>query len=345
MSVIFQTLKKLKQQQADPQVPGAGKTRRRKPAFTEQLLRTPLAMGIVIGIIFLSGFLLLYGIDRFSSSSQVASVSVHRTVAEKRSVARSVPVEHQKHAEKPQIARETVAEEKMPPVDFLQAQEPSLTEYSTSATYYPPRDLSPTFLPASDKSIETSIEIAPQYSAPVQVAAGAVMPDQSVVSNEKEKNSEKKIDAVDKTATVVTQPLDSEQRERVANMEKFRRAAKKRAAVAKLVKQLENAMDRMDTPEVEKMLSRLSAAKGQDNLYVMNLKAFWYLKQEYFSEAESLLLEILNTDPDHLEAGLNQAVVEVRTGRVEAAIKRIRQLRELYPDNPELTDMIRKLQK
>jgi thioredoxin-like negative regulator of GroEL len=53
----------------------------------------------------------------------------------------------------------------------------------------------------------------------------------------------------------------------------------------------------------------------------------------------------LDADPDHLEAGFNLAVVEAKTRRLEAAAKRIKHLQELYPDNPALADMIRRLRK
>jgi len=147
-----------------------------------------------------------------------------------------------------------------------------------------------------------------------------------------------------KTASITTiQAPDPKQKQHLANLEKFHRAAKKRADIAKLVTQLEGAIGRMDAPEVKQLMYRLSTAKGEDNLYVLNLKAFWYLKQKRYFEAEALLKKILKLDQDHLEAGLNMAVVEVKTQRSDAALKRLKRLKELYPENPVLTEMIQKL--
>jgi hypothetical protein len=139
------------------------------------------------------------------------------------------------------------------------------------------------------------------------------------------------------------QTSDPQQQRHLANLEKFRRTAKKRADIAKLVTQIEAAILSMDAPAVKKMMPRLSAAKGQDNLYVLNLKAFWYLKQKRYLAAETLLKKILKQNQDHLEAGVNMAVVEAKTQRKETALKRLRRLKALYPENQVLIEMIRKL--
>lgn len=154
----------------------------------------------------------------------------------------------------------------------------------------------------------------------------------------------KEDDGLSKRAVVTAiQAPDPKQKQHLANLEKLRRAAKKRANIAKLVTRLEGAVLRMDAPEVKKLMRRLSAAKGEDNLYVLNLKAFWYLKQKRYFKAEALLKKILKIDQDHLEAGLNMAVVEVKTQRSDTALKRLKRLKALYPENPVLVEMIQKL--
>jgi tetratricopeptide (TPR) repeat protein len=147
-----------------------------------------------------------------------------------------------------------------------------------------------------------------------------------------------------KRAAVTTiQAPDPKQKKHLASLEKFHRAAKERASIAKLVTQLEGAILRMDVPEVKKLIHRLSMVKGKDNLYVLNLKAFWYLKQKHYLDAEIVLQKILKLDQNHLEAGLNMAVVEVKTQRSDAALKRLKRLKMLYPKNRVLVEMIQKL--
>jgi predicted Zn-dependent protease len=154
----------------------------------------------------------------------------------------------------------------------------------------------------------------------------------------------KEDDGLSKRAVLTAiQAPDPKRKQHLANLEKLRRAAKKRANIAKLVTRLEGAILRMDAPEVKRLIRRLSAAKGEDNLYVLNLKAFWYLKQKRYVEAETLLKKILKLDQDHLEAGLNMAIVEVKTQRSDAALKRLKRLKALYPENPVLVEMIQKL--
>ncbi|MGD9211375.1 MAG: hypothetical protein PVI90_11390 [Desulfobacteraceae bacterium] len=143
--------------------------------------------------------------------------------------------------------------------------------------------------------------------------------------------------------SIVTPTLEPRLQEHLANLEKFQRAAKKRADIARLVNRLESAIELMDKAQVDNLFNRLMGIKGEDNPYVLNLRAYWYLKQNRLSEAEVLLLKILEKDADQLDAGLNLAIVEVRTQRKTAAIKRLRRLQEFYPENTFIADMIRKL--
>ena len=147
-----------------------------------------------------------------------------------------------------------------------------------------------------------------------------------------------------KIAAVRTEQMsDPQQQHHLANLKKFRQTAKKRADIAKLVTQLEDAILSRDALAVKKLMQRLVLVKGRDNLYVLNLKAFWHLKQKQYVAAETLLRNILKRDQDHLEAGVNMAVVEAETQRKEAALKRLRRLKALYPENQVIVEMIRKL--
>lgn len=137
--------------------------------------------------------------------------------------------------------------------------------------------------------------------------------------------------------------LRSEQQQRLENLEKFHQAAKKRSVIADLVTELKGAMERFDEPKVDDMLNRLTGATGEDNIYTLNLKAYWLLKQQHYHQAEILLQQILVLDRDHLEAGINLAIVEAKTKRRKEALHRLEQLQELYPENAYLSGLIYKL--
>ncbi len=147
-----------------------------------------------------------------------------------------------------------------------------------------------------------------------------------------------------KTSVPITKALTPEQQKRLVNYDKLQQAARKRAVISELVTDLEAALEQMDEPKVASMLDRLTAVKGQENIFVLNLRAFWCLKQERYDQAEALLLKVLAVNPDHLEAGINLAIVESRTERQPLALKRLMRLKEHYPENSTLADMIRKLQ-
>lgn len=370
MSVIFQTLRKLQQQETDPARTGSPKSRARKSGVLGQLLHTPLAMGIFLGGIFIAGFGLLYGLDRIVAPQREPMGSTYKASIEKRTSRPSFnPPQNQPESdirmETPQFSAADVAVEMAPPV-FNQSEDVQATPEPTPAVYCPSDSIPPkpaTYAPAAAGESGVNCLVAQPGEPPNKFPASGLpvsaveMPAPETTASGLQGSSLESSSGnglatagateartVAKIAEVVTQLPDSEQEQHLANLEKFRRAARKRAAVAQLVTRLEGAIERMDEPEVKKMLHRLSEAKGRDNLYVLNLKAFWYLKQNRYSETEALLMKILEVNPDHLQAGLNMAIVEVKTQRHGAALERLAQLRELYPENPVVTDMLRKLQ-
>jgi len=48
--------------------------------------------------------------------------------------------------------------------------------------------------------------------------------------------------------------------------------------------------------------------KGEDNSYVLKLKAFWRLKQNDYESAALFLNEVLGKNENDLEAGINMAI-------------------------------------
>ncbi len=53
-----------------------------------------------------------------------------------------------------------------------------------------------------------------------------------------------------------------------------------------------------------------------------------------------LLNKVLQNDAEDLEAGINMAVTEMKTNQLEAAQQRLAKLREVYPDNTLIPELL-----
>lgn len=114
------------------------------------------------------------------------------------------------------------------------------------------------------------------------------------------------------------------------------------AQMGLLVERLQQAIRGGDEKEVETLLERLESLKGRSD-YVMRLKAFWYLKGGKYELARPLLQQLINKDENDLEAGINMAVLDIRTNHLEEARKRLRELRRLHGENTMIPAILEKI--
>jgi tetratricopeptide (TPR) repeat protein len=117
----------------------------------------------------------------------------------------------------------------------------------------------------------------------------------------------------------------------------------KSAEITRLVARLHKSIDRADDAQAEELLGQLTALKGEDNIYVMKLRAFLHIRNQDYESAALLLEKVLESDGRDLEAGINMAVVEIKTNRIQDARKRLAKLREIYSDNIFIPELMRKL--
>ncbi|WP_158089448.1 tetratricopeptide repeat protein [Magnetofaba australis] len=110
---------------------------------------------------------------------------------------------------------------------------------------------------------------------------------------------------------------------------------------AQLARQLRAAMAQGNGPVVEKLLTQLRQTRGPDHPFLLKSEAFWAIKQKHYPAAEASLKRILAKTPDDLEAGVNLAIVEMRTKRMEQAKERLSNLQRAYPDNAQVRSMMR----
>ena len=117
----------------------------------------------------------------------------------------------------------------------------------------------------------------------------------------------------------------------------------KSAEISRLVTRLQKSISREDNAQAKDILGQLTALKGEDNIYVMKLRAFLYIRNQDYESAALLLEKVLESDGMDLEAGINMAVVEIKTNRIQDARKRLAKLREIYSDNIFIPELMRKL--
>ncbi len=113
--------------------------------------------------------------------------------------------------------------------------------------------------------------------------------------------------------------------------------------VGRVVADLRLAMGRQDLKGVEKLFVKLAKVKsgGQADPFVLNMRAYWEISNGRYDKANELLKMILDRRKDDLEAGLNMAVVEMRTNRMSEARERLFVLLRLYPGDARPGEMLR----
>jgi len=120
---------------------------------------------------------------------------------------------------------------------------------------------------------------------------------------------------------------------------------KKTAGIARLVSKAERSIDSGDFELANTLIGELELLKGKENSYVMKLRAVLYMRQGDLKSAASLLNTVLERDQDDLEAGINMAVIEIKTNRLDEAHKRLAALSEVYQANTTIPELIRKIGK
>lgn len=130
-------------------------------------------------------------------------------------------------------------------------------------------------------------------------------------------------------------------------LEKRRRAAlEKSARIGRLALNVEAALAQtpMDAKGTKVKLDELARLKGVDHPYVAKLEAYWLYRQEQYQPAKHILERIVAADQEDVEAGINLALIEMRTGQGQSALKRLRRLRKMHPDDGRIAELIRKVQ-
>jgi len=115
----------------------------------------------------------------------------------------------------------------------------------------------------------------------------------------------------------------------------------KAARVGRLVSRIEKSMKDGDMDDAKALIDQLTQFKGEESAYLLKLRAVWHMRQRDYASAASLLTRVLEKEKDDLEAGINMAIVEIKTHRLDKARKRLAGLREIYQGNTFIPELIR----
>ena len=111
----------------------------------------------------------------------------------------------------------------------------------------------------------------------------------------------------------------------------------------KIVRKIESAIIEGDTKKAELLLEQLADIKGEGSIYVMKLRAFFFLRTGKNRPAMSLLKKVLADNADDMEAGVNMAILEVRQQDYKQAKTRLTRLKSIYPENTVISNLLNRL--
>ena len=138
-------------------------------------------------------------------------------------------------------------------------------------------------------------------------------------------------------------PEEKKLKEKVRVQRIHRTNLERSLKISRLVDRIHKHIETGNISLTEKHLRELELLKGKENNFVLKLRAFSYLKRQDYESAEKLLKKVLNKSEKDLEATINMAIVEIKTKKFQQAEKRLKGLRETYPENTNILQLIEKL--
>lgn len=114
----------------------------------------------------------------------------------------------------------------------------------------------------------------------------------------------------------------------------------KQRKITALIARIEKSLAASDLTQAGSLVDTLAAMKPKQDRYVLKLRAYLAMRQGDLASAASSLASVLACDEDDLEAGLNMAVVEIKTDRLTKARQRLARLRERYPEDTRIADLM-----
>lgn len=113
--------------------------------------------------------------------------------------------------------------------------------------------------------------------------------------------------------------------------------------VFRLTRNVLSAIQAGDAALATDLIQQLVRIKGSQNYFVLNIKAYALISQGRLDEARSLLSRVLAHSANDFEAGLNMAVIDIKSNRYDLARRRLTHLQDLYPEKSSIGRYLRQL--
>jgi hypothetical protein len=392
MSVIFQTLKKMRSGPRQRQEAARPSTGRRNRRSLPGLLLSPPILVMALLLIGLGGYLTVFGFNRFKemfAGSQIPMpAGVSAQAAENPSdpakgSAAAIQAEAVMSVAAPPEIQETDGGLPKPASPSLPARPPEGPAEPFTASYLPPQagneialqpadppNQQPNRLPEpvgngpgrqaqaprltqdADAAFQTDRQVpAAAYLSPATLSKTQDRPEHmSPIRFARQIPAQLPASAplvesasVSGRPTVLQPPAENIDSELSPDRIRHRAAVEKSSHISGLIEAAQAAIGRMDADATRRLLDQLGRLKGPGSPYVLNLTAYWCLKRKDYAAAGKLLQQVLDLRHNDLEAGYNMALVEIHTRRPQDAYRRLASLREIYPDNLAVADLMVKL--
>lgn len=323
MSLIFQSLQKLETDlKAGPSGPGG--TASRLSAAKGQLLRwlRPVIIGLILVLALGCGAVYAVQYLKESIPTKVDDTPLQER---RRKAASPVPANHPVMEAKPVTERESEA----PPLEPNPEEE---THAVSQLQFYPPASENP-----SPAGPSTALAAATAPAVPEKKLETAPAPPPLKASEPDRVNTTHPPKAHVQAQPAYDAELEAAEQARRAELEKS-------ARIARLVRKIEQAL--AGSPEAgnpQILIAKLARMKGKNHPYIAKLRAYWNFQRGRFDLAEADLNKVIAANPDDFEAGINLALIEIHDQRHHEAMARLKQLRNTYPGNPQIADLIKRL--
>ena len=309
MSVIFETLKKLKTESIEKDDSKNKLVRRKRIYFFQNALYSPSYAFLLLLILTIVGAGTLYGYYhlRETTDENTKGFAIHNTNIQKLTDFDTAAISEDKTFKNQKEAKDLGSSsiKYMPP----ETNDSKVEVYSSNK----PIDVQKPFITAKKTS--------PNFKEPIK---------RNVVAKAKSEKS--------------AEPLAAEV-SAVPEVEKiFLANAKKNEKIARLVADIRWEMGN-GNKRTEKYLDELTLLKGQNNSYVLKLKAVWHIHNKEFERAKDLLKIVLTENELDQEAGINMAIIEINTQQMDNAYQRLSKLQTVYPENIRIVEIMQDLKR
>jgi len=369
MSIIFKTLKKLRSQELEKGKEAERLKKQRKTFSLKAMMASSRLVLFLILFVVLSGVFALFLAEQLGEEKSASPPTIRHKTDMKKEISGEVPRTTQAPVQQERVPAEDVSSIPPPPesipVETVKTEIPALTSDTGSVTQEeepdgktpPPQktDLRRKDVPVEEELHKSTVSFP--ESTPVSETRESKL---SIPEKEPYKSKEvsggtqysppgsaavgtiKKEEGNDRCTQETAQPSEVA----ASSQEDIHRIqVEKNKKIEDLVKEIEQSIQTNGSAhKTNTLIRRLASLKGKHDSYVVKLRAYYHMHEGNLDAASDLLKTVLGKEKDDREAGINMAIIEIKKGELGAAKKRLYRLRDNYPHDQIIPDLLDKLE-